>query len=151
MAFRKLSKLEWAVIGVAVAIAAALLIPSPQGVWDGEFPLVIAITESEPLDRDSLLLAMCWSDNDAQEALDNPGDYEKTRFRRPEFNDEGQAVIDVPVSGHIGTRGKPESYNHPTCVVVEYRLAADNDSSIARKRFDIPTGRGPRSITIRLP
>ncbi|MBL8818546.1 MAG: hypothetical protein JNL58_21135 [Planctomyces sp.] len=146
MALRQPSKLEWAVIGVMLAILVALLIPSTQGVWDGDFSLTISVTESEPIDQESLLFATFWSEDQARDALAKPGVYE-WGFHPSQLTDDGRATIDVPVFGRITTWG--DTYNQPPFLVAEYRLA--HDGKVTRKCFDIPTGRGPRSIEILLP
>jgi len=146
MALRHPTKLEWAVIGVIFAILVALLIPSEQGVWDGDFPLEISVTESEPIDRESLLFATFWSADDARDAITQLGVYE-WGFHPPKLTDDGRVNIDVPVCGRITSWG--DTYNQPPFLVSEYHLA--NDGKVARKCFDIPTGHGPRSIDILLP
>ena len=146
MALRQPSKLEWAVICVILAVLVALLIPSTQGVWDGDFSLTISVTESEPIDRDSLLFATFWSEDQARHALAKPGVYE-WGFHPPKPTDDGRATIDVPVFGRITTWG--DTYNQPQFLVAEYHLASDG--TVARKCFHMPIGRGPRSIDILLP
>ncbi len=149
MRITKPNKIEWIIIGVIIAILAALLVPPVEGVWDGHFQLTIEIHEDEPIDGDSLLFATCWFEREAEHALANPGLYE-LGFRHPEFTDNGHAVIDVPASGRPGSWRTAGTYNHPKYLVVEYRPAASDNGALKRKRCDIPTGRGSRSLTITL-
>ena len=148
MALRRPTKLEWAVIGAILANLVALLIPSTPAVWDGEFSLTISVTESKPIDRDSLLFATCWSEDEVRDALGKPGVYE-WGFHPPKLTDDGRAIIDVPVFGRTTTWS--DTYNQPQFLVAEYHVANDTSHLPARKRFDIPTGRGPRSMAILLP
>lgn len=150
MRIARLSKIEWAVIAGVFGLLAALILAPGVAVWDGRFRLTIRIDEDEPIDRDSLVFATCWFEREAVHALANPGHYEYG-FRGSEFTDNGHAAIDVPASGRLGVWGTTGSYNHPEHLVVEFRLASSDNKTLRRKRFDIPTGRGPRSLTIALP
>ncbi len=150
MPLRRPTKTEWIVGGVLALVAAALVFSPVVAVWDGRFRLTISIQETEPLDRDSLSFATCWFEREADHALANPRRYEYG-FRLPKFTTDGRAVIDVPASGRSGGWGLVDTYNHPEHLVVEYRLAGTDNGRVKRKRFGIPIGRGPRSISITLP
>ena len=82
--------------------------------------------------------------------LDNHAVYEGG-FRPPESAEEGNTVIAVPTGGRIGSWGRSGTYHQPKYLVVEYRLATGDNPRRVRKRFPIPTGRGPRSMVIQLP
>ena len=150
MRFGKPSKAEWIVIGVVALVIVSLIFPPVVAVWDGHFRLTIAVSETEPIDRDSLSFATCWLEREADHALANPGFYDY-RFRPPDFTTDGHAVIVVAASGRSGGWGTTDTYNHPEHLVVEFRLAGTDNGPPKRKRFGIPIGRGPRSITIALP
>jgi len=152
MPFRRPTTIESIVIAAFVLLVAALILSPGKGVFDGRFPLTVTIreTETEPIDRDSLLFATCWFEDEAASAISNPGAYEHG-FRPPAFTADGRAVIDVPASGRTGRWGTVASYHHAEHLVVEYRLARADNAPPKRKRFRIPKGRGERSITIDLP
>ena len=150
MRITKPTKTDCIVIAAILVLLIVLIIPSTQAVWDGHFQLTIDIDAREPIDRESLVFATCWFEDEALDALNNPGVYEYG-FRPPEFSGDGDAVIDVPASGRPGTWGQRGTYNHPEFLIVEYRLPEADNELLARKRFDIPSGRGPRSMTIDLP
>ena len=150
MKLRNLTKLEWAIVALVGVILIALLVPPVEAVFDGHFVLAVCVEESRAIDRESVLLATFWTEEEAQEALDDPGVYEY-RFRRLRLTDDGQTVIDVPYCGRDATWREPARYNEPAFLVVEYRLEDPDEPSPVRKRFDIPEGRGPRSMSIRLP
>lgn len=71
--------------------------------------------------------------------------------RSVDFDEHDHAVIDVPVSGQLERFGKRKTYEQPKFLVVQYRLVAGVNRPVARKLFEIPAGRKPRSMTIRLP
>jgi hypothetical protein len=150
MRFRQPKKSEWIVMGVVAIVIAALMFPPVVEVWDGHFRLTIAIQETEPIDWDSLSFATCWFEREANAAWANPGRY-KYAFRPPDFTTDGRAVIDVSSSGRSGVWGTAGTYHHPEHLVVEFRLAETANAPLKRRRFAIPIGRGPRSITIALP
>lgn len=148
MRIRRLSTTEFIVVSAIAVILAALLFSPVQSVWDGHFPLTIEIDETEPIDRDSLMFATCWFEPEAEHALATPG---LDGFRRPNLTATGHAIIDVPASGRPGNWMTDGTYNHTEYLVVEYRVAARDNGQMARKRFTIPTGRGPRTTRITLP
>ena len=86
------TKIEWIVIGALLAGLVALLTPSTQCVWDGDFRLTVRLHEREPIDRESLQFATYWLEPEAQHALQNPGAC-GSDFRRPEFSAHGYAMI----------------------------------------------------------
>lgn len=150
MKLLNLTKLEWAIVICVAVVLVALLLPTNQGFWDGRFALAVCVEEAESIDRESLLLATFWTEEEAQDALDHPGVYEYG-FRPLRSTDDGQEVIDVPCCGRVGAWGEVTTYRYPAFLVVEYRLEGADEASPVRKRFHIPNGRGPRSMTIQLP
>ena len=150
MRITALTKAEWAIIILFIAVALALILSPIQSVWDGHFPLTIHMVEQQQIDPNSLQFATCWFEPDAKEAIAHPGVYEYG-FRAIKKSPEGQMIIDVPTSGRSGSFGTSGSYNHPKFLIVEYRLTQDDNGTLARKMFPLPVGRGPRSITISLP
>lgn len=150
MAFPRLSKLEWAVLIAIVLMIVLLLGPSPPQVWFGDFQLSITVDESEPIERESVRLATFWSNADAELAMNSSGEHEPG-FYPPRFTNDFKITIDVPAFGQHETWRRPSTYYQPRFLVVEYRLASGTHPQVARKCFSIPTGRGPRSMTILLP
>lgn len=148
MRLTALTKIEWIVIGLILAVFFALILSPVQQVWDGHFRLTIELNEHQPIDHKSLQFATCWFEPDAKRALQNPGVYEHG-FGPAEISHDSHAMIDVPASGRSGSWVTSDTYNHPKFLVVEYRLA--NSQTLARKMFHIPVGSGARSMTIDLP
>jgi len=135
---------------VIAGVLVALLVPQGEGVWDGHFRLTIAVSESEPIDRESLRFAMTWNEREAQQALGEPDLYQYGLIA-PEWSADGQAILDVSCCGRVKTWGTIGTYNHPRFLIAEYRLAESDEQSPTRKLFEIPDGRGDRSMAIELP
>ncbi len=150
MRFPKFSKTGWIVLAGVTLVLAAVVFPPVVAVWDGHFRLTIAIEGVERIERDSLAFATFWREAEAEEAVTHPGSYE-WEFRQPEFTVDGQALIRVPASGRAGGWMTDGTYKHPQHLVVTFRSSGGNDDQLARKRFAIPAGRGPRSMRITLP
>jgi hypothetical protein len=127
-----------------------LLLPlGYQAVWDGHFDLRIIVDTHQPVDRSSFLFATCWHERDAVHAVQNSS-IDEYGFRSPHTTQSGELLIDVPCSGREGAFGFGSTYNQPKYLVVEYRID-NNPPQPLRRRFSIPRGRGPRSMTIVIP
>jgi hypothetical protein len=150
MRFPKFSKTEWVVLAGMTLVLAALILSPGVSVWDGHFPLTISIDGTEPIGRDSLLLATFWSESEAEEAVTQPGLY-AYRFRTPDFTAEGNALIEVAASGRMGNWMTNGTYNHQQHLVVAYRPSVAGNDPATYKRFTIPAGRGARTLRIMLP
>jgi hypothetical protein len=140
------------VLVVASILAVSLLLLLPLGyqvVWDGKFDLTIEISGDQTINESSLRFATCWQESEALHAMENPSVYDYG-FRTARTSATGQFSIDVPCSGRDNAYGLGSTYNHPRFLVVEYRLS-DNSEQPVRKLLGIPTGRGPRTMTVELP
>lgn len=136
-----------AIAAVLFFIALLLLPFASQVIWDGFFPLDLEITATEPIETD-ILVAACGRIEEVEDALAR-GRNGEIPFRRAERMEEGRYLIAIPASGRTGPFEIELSYYEPKFLVLEFRLAAE--STPRRKRVDIPPGRGPRSVQVRLP
>ncbi len=140
------------VLVVASMLAVALLLLLPLGyhaVWDGSFDLTIEISTDQTINESSLLFATCWHETEALDAVENSSVYDYG-FRTARTSATGQFSIDVPCSGRDNAYGLGSTYNHPLFLVIEYRRS-DNSEQLVRKLLGIPTGQGPRTMTVELP
>ena len=151
--FRQLrapTRAEWIVVVITGIAVAALLIPPVQNVADGHFRLTVEINKNPHIDDDSILFATYWLAHGAERSLRSPGVYGHDFFR-PTISDTGHAEFDVPWSGRSGRWRGLASYNHPQYLVVEHKNAGPSGKQeLIRKLFSIPSGRGPRTMTIEL-
>jgi hypothetical protein len=150
MHLRAPTRAEWIVVAITGLALAAMLIPPVQSVSDGKFRLTVEIKKNPNIDDDSIRFATYWFARDAELSLSSPGVY-GFDFFRPTISETGRAEFDVPWSGRSSQWGGLASYNHPQYLVVEHKIAAPSGKQeLTRKLFPIPSGRGPRSMTIEL-
>jgi hypothetical protein len=149
MRLTALSKMEWAIIGVILAIVVALIVPVQEAVWDGHFPLTLDLRLHQSVNDESLMLSIFWSEADARESLVRRSHHDHV-FHPVETLDGSHAEISVPAFGRLSTWGAG-TYHHPRFLVIEYRVDEGDNPTVARKLFSIPEGRGARSITVELP
>jgi hypothetical protein len=70
-------------------------------------------------------------------------------FRRLEPDNNDRMTISVTCHGSDGPFGIEYAYNQPKSLVIRY--SSNSDEALWFKQFAIPTGSGPRSMTISLP
>jgi len=143
------SRVEWAIIGVTLAIVVALIVPVQEAVWDGHFPLTLDLRLHQSIHDQSLMYSIFWTEEDAGESLVGHSDPDHV-FHPIEISDDSHSVINVPASGRSSAWGAG-THHHPRFLVIEYRLDEGDNQTVARKRFSIPEGRGARAMTIELP
>jgi len=121
-----------------------------QHVWVGHFRLRIRMSEVEPIVRESLLFAACWSEAEALSALHSSDMFEQ-RSCAVETTEKESSVIQVPASGRSGIWGLLSTCNYPRFLVIEYLVQQTSNPTPARKIIPVPAGRGDRSIHVKLP
>ena len=131
------------IIVAASLLLIAVLLPSfKAAVWDGRFPLTIEFNQSEALNAevDTFLFAACWQEREAESAM-RSGSESEIEFHSADEIDGNRVTVYVPCSGRSGPFGIEYSYVQPKYMVVQYSVS-DEDTSLRRKRFEVPAERG---------
>lgn len=145
MSWHRFSKLA------IVVVAMLLLLPFVSvKVWDGSFPLTIVIDTDQPIDPNELYFATCWHKIDAEYAIET-GTTGDAPFGPGDSDGDNLYTISVPCSGRAGPYGIEYSYHQPLFLILEYSMLQGDNKVTRRKRFNIPTGRGPQSINVVVP
>ena len=139
------------ILSLAIAlIIIVLLVPYRYvSVFDGHYSLTITVAATDMVDSTSLQFATCWTDAEAENAI-HIGPTGQASFETGKVADDDSHKILVPYSGRVDFFGSVASYNEPPYLVVQYNLTVDPED-IERKRFSIPSGRGPRDMRVAVP
>jgi hypothetical protein len=143
--------MTWQRFSILPLAVVVIVIPFAQvAVWDGRFLLSIVIKTSQPIEPSELLFAACWRESEAEYAIEH-GPTVESRFELGEAVGDKRYRLSLPCSGRSGPFGIEYTYHQPLFLVVQYSITEGAEKVTRRKRFDIPTGRGPKSICITLP
>ena len=130
-----------AVVGVVCWLA----IPRVVIVSDGHFELSLQFPAEEKPDS-TLMVAYCWNETEANHAKEHGASTNEIIFRPIETDPNGRSHVTLPCSGKYTQSNDEFSYNEPKFVVIQFN---DNDT-IRRKTFSVPTGKGDRTLSIDL-
>jgi hypothetical protein len=152
MRVRSPTRAEWIVLCVTGGLLAALLIPSPQSVFDGFCTLTVKMEIAPGVDESTILFATYWFDQDADRSVRSPGVY-RNDFFRPAVTESQSVEFKIPTMGRTAEWFRAATYNHPKYLVVEYKESEGESGKErpVRKLFPIPTCRRSQSMLIALP
>jgi len=139
---------------VILTVSFAALIYLVTGVfggahWVGQFELTVSLDAASNIDEESIVYVECWDEHIANYLCDWGADETSEGFEPPHEATQGTHRVYLPCSGRSGRFS--DTYNHPGFVVVQYRTHDDDGQWTARKVIRVPTGRGPRSVSVVLP
>jgi hypothetical protein len=135
------------VAGVALVVLAAPWLLN-ESVWDGHFPLTLDVRSQSGKAIEALAYATFFKREQADEAAKpiagQPGD---ARFR-PAARHDGRFVADVGCSGRTWIFDIETRYTEFRYLVLR---VAYGDGKEVRRMAEVPVGRGPRSLSIKVP
>ena len=136
---------------ITASLLVAVLLPFANvAVWVGGFPLTLQVEASQPVDVNSLRFAPVWREVEADNVIEHQSPCD-VKFSEAENDADGALVIRVPSSGRSGPFGIEYSHVQPSHLLVEFAVERNRVTTKEYRKFEIPRGRGPRTMQISLP
>jgi hypothetical protein len=135
------------VAGVALFVLAAPWLLN-ESVWDGHFPLTLDVRSQSGKAIEALAYATFFKREQADGAAKRiAGQPEDVRFR-PAARHDGRFVADVGCSGRTWIFDIETRYTEFRYIVCRVTYG---DGKEVRRMAEVPAGRGPRSLSIKVP